>query len=210
MSDTQAAPSHPVRVAYGKVTFPASSGSLACLTVDPPFYKKFTSFSMLPSSMSYPASSRPDIHGRILSYWPVSFPVGTLIMLQAQHTVSGLRVRDSAIFLRLRNGAPLLTVSYLTPVSPLSYFVDNKVVAFAGEADLLTHEQIRDIGFVPPASFVSNYCNEDERDELFLIDVIREELVPMPVYQEVVNLKGETVLVQKPALPRRMIRLPRK
>ncbi len=180
-----------VKLTAGKINLSRSSQTLTSFKVTEPFSKVFASSSGKtgPGKKSYAKSTaHPELGGGFTTA-DVLHPEGTIVLLQAMRTRNGAGYASAGLFLRLRSHAAMLAIKSVLPTGPESLLGD-QILAFSGCADLISVEELRTLGIEVPRSYVNNYMEQEEVDELFSIQVIRAESQPAPSMVRIATSKG--------------------
>ena len=100
-----------VQIGYGKVNYDVSSATLTSFVVEQPFDRVLASKALSKSSQTQrlPSSDTPNINGW-LYHDTLNAPDGTIILVQMQARSHGLSVRDGSVFLRVRDGGPMMLI----------------------------------------------------------------------------------------------------
>lgn len=168
-------------ICFGKVNFRDASQSVAVLAASAPF-KRETALNAgraEQSSKQYLQATRNRDIGGGFTRQRIMFPEGTLLVLQAARTERGVLKAEAVIFLRVREGADHLVIHSHIPTAPDGY-LGSSVQIFTGEADILTAEEVCVTGVRVPHMYIKRYCNEDEVQELFEIQVARKGNLTKP------------------------------
>ena len=171
--------SQTVSLMAGKASYPGNLTTYACLGVEAPFVRSTAlnsgvrqgSFGSIPAGM-YP-------HNGNFFGGNVAHRIGTVILLQVSGKRGGLPVRDGAIFVRLRTGAPLWAISGTVPTH-FENTCGDRIQMFAGYADILNADELDLLGIRPNRSYIDKFMTEDEVAECFHLTMLSEETVPRP------------------------------
>lgn len=196
-----------VSVGYGKVNLSSTLASYACMKVTPPFVR-------VSAANSGPRVGQPsavpvgthDINGVLISH-QVQHENGTVILLTASWKRGGAPIRDGALFLRLRHGAPTYNIIAKVPLGRENICGDSFSV-FAGMADIMNADELRAIGIEVNRSYVSRFMEEEELDECFQILQLSPGAMPRPVMTEISTPDG-TEMKEVPQVPTRRLVLKR-
>lgn len=183
-----------IDLAYGKANF---SGTLATFgvmklnqNVDVPFKRESaatTGRRIKGADQSTPVGYL-DMHGVIVSC-KVEHQQGSIILLQVSWKRSGIGLRDGAVFIRLREGAPLLTVHANLPTSRENRYGESFQM-FSGYGDILSPHDLKVLGVEVPRGWASSFMSPEEIKECFIVRQIRPETIPRPQLAAVATSEG--------------------
>ncbi len=131
---------------------------------------------------------RADHHGILLSQH-VEHDNGTIIMVQASWKRNGSPIRDGALFVRLRAGAPLYNIIAKVPIGEQNIVGDSFMI-FSGYADIMSLDDLQDNGIEVNGGFIRRFIQMDELEECFRISMMAPETVPRPQLTEVEGQNG--------------------
>lgn len=194
-----------IRVAFGKVNLSQASFTLASFRVTPPFDRDSaanTGRVDVKATQYSEATLHPSVGGGFTSK-VVSHDEGTVILLQSSRTRNRVRVADGAIFLRLRSTAPKIMVRSILPTGPESILGD-RFIAFIGNADVLTLEELKALGYEIPNKWANGFMQDDEIAELFMTEVLAKETAARPTFVRIATSTGVEVRAIQPERARRL------
>lgn len=194
-----------ITVSFGKVNLATALHTLASFRVTPPFVRDSAANTgrVDVQGTQYAAATRhPEVGGGFTTK-SVAHDEGTVILLQASRTRNRMRTADAGLFLRLRSSAPKIMVRTVLPTGPESVLGD-RFISFIGNADILTLEELKALGFEIPRGWVSAYMQEDEIGELFLFEELAKQTAPRPTFVRIVTANGVEVRAIQPERARRL------
>jgi hypothetical protein len=193
-----------VSLGYGKVNFADASASLAAFVIEPAFARAFPSNSLTRRGKPqvFPATDYEDVGGKLMID-TLEAVEGKLILLQNQQRTRGMSTRDGALFLRLRATGPAYAISAKVPVHRESKIGDTFLV-FQGRGDLMSLEEVQDMGIAPTRAWVDGFLQPDEIEQCYDIRELQAEIVARPRQEVVTSLSGKEVLVTANAPGRRI------
>lgn len=183
-------------VGYGKENWKTHGVRIAAFVVVPPFKRDFPSkvLKRRGNTQQFPASEYPAINGTLFMD-TVESRTGDVIMVQASRTWNGARAADAAVFFRVRENGPMITCHVLLLPEPGRMNGDQFVV-FQGRGDILDGDDLDDLGYEIPSSWMDAYMDEDEIDEIMNIEVVgAQEAPPKPEFRVVENTLGQRKVV---------------
>lgn len=195
----------PVVTGGGKLNYKHRSYTMSVFVVDPPFTRVFAN--KHPSAIRVGnqwVNTEPydPVRGGLF-HNNLSFPEGTIIMVQMSSSVQGVRHADAAVFYSIREHAPVARVS-ANIVVPAGFTPPGNNSLFFGHADRLTLDELRARGVRPSVSFLIAHADAEEIDELLTLEQIGAAVTPMPEVATVENRDGKQVTIVAPAVVRRM------
>ena len=168
-----------VTLAYGKANLSSSLATYGSMKVTAPFERVSAANSGERVGQNrYDRVGTSDINGAIVST-NVRHPNGTVILLTASWKRGGAAIRDGALFVRLRHGAPHYNISARLPTGRESICGDS-FIAFSGMADILNVDQLGLLGIQVNRSYVSRFMDQEELGECFTISQLSRETIPRP------------------------------
>ena len=198
-----------VMCGFGKAVFAAMSSSLLSAVVEAPFKRTATSqkFKKSQPTQRYPVTLHPTIGGMMFQDY-FDLPDGTLILLQNQHRARSTPMRDSTVFIRVRQtGASLVIYARIPPSS--DSLVGDQFIAFTGRGDLVEWDELPALGITVPTYYRRTYANAEEREECFTIDVVEDQKTTAKPEMKLVEVAGkEAIPIMVVPTPRRNIRIP--
>lgn len=194
-----------ITVGYGKATFPTASITLAGFAVDAPFIRTLASKALTKhgGTVRIPVSDHADIDGWLFND-TIQVPDGTILMIQMSQKYRGSGLRDGAIFIRARESGAGIMITAEIPSHPRSTIVSNSHQVFLGNGDILTVEELADIGIVPGKSFVQAFMDPEEVAECYDIRVLKAAVSAPPKEEKHVTPEGQVVTLRVDRTPRRM------
>lgn len=121
-----------------------------------------------------------------------------LLMYQFTESYRGAVSGNAAVFLRLRDDAPVVMVTAkLQPNVKATY--KNSILVFSGRADVFaTKEEAAKEGIVFPDSFATNYMDEEEIEELVIVQKMNNgRPPPEKVKVKTKDGKEKTIKIRK-------------
>lgn len=203
MSKSQA-----ITVGFGKANFSSVLMSIAALKVEAPWQRvsAWTSGVSVSGSKVWIPAGEHEMNGGFTRV-RTEHENGRIIFLQSSWVRGGSPIRDGAIAIRLRHGAPLYDIFARVPTAAQNRCGD-VVQAFQGMGDILTPEELRVAGLDVPRYVSSKFFDPEEIDECFRITRISGESIPRPTLQSVATPEG--IQVREVAnVPQRRIRIRR-
>lgn len=190
---------------YGKSNLQTVSATYACMKVTPPFQRVsgVTSGRRAGSPTVSPVGTW-DGAGALIST-PVAHPSGTVIMLQCKWLRGVHLLREGAIFLRLRTGAPVYSILAMVPTEQGNIIGDSWQM-FSGPADILNVAELRLINIDIPRGFVSRFMDVEEMSECFRIVEVSPGTNPRPQITAIATRDG-VELREVAAPPTRRMRI---
>lgn len=194
-----------VHLGYGKANFDTIGATYATMKVEPPFKRNsaYTSGQRSGEQRVTPVSLHPDRHGVLLT-GNVQHDEGTIIVLQVAWNMKGSPIRDGALFLKLRIGAPLYNVMAFIPGNHANICGDQFMI-FSGEADIMNLDDLEAAGIEANRGYVSRYMEQDELAECFRIVEVHPARQARPSLEAIATATGTEMreVAQMPA--RRLI-----
>lgn len=192
-----------VSLGAGKANFVNTLATYACMKVAAPFNRTSALTSGKQHSRSYSQAGRLEHYGGFM-HANVEQDHGTVILLQVSWKRNGAPIRDGALFLRLRTGAPLYSVSAKVPTDAQNTYGD-RLSMFSGYADIMNAEELQLIGILPNRSYTEKFMAEEELEECFNIQMQQAETIGKPQITAIATPTGVQLreVAQEPM--RRMI-----
>lgn len=197
-----------ITIGFGKANFSNVVATVAALKVETPFNRvsAMTSGVAVSGSKTWIPAGLHEMNAGFTRL-RTEHENGRIILLQAAWNRGGSPLREGAIFIRLRHGAPLYEISARVPTSQGNVCGDI-VQVFEGTGDILSPDEMKVAGIEIPRFYAQRYLSEEEIMECFRISLIRGETVARPSLQSVVTSAG--IEVREVAnLPQRRIRIRR-
>lgn len=192
-------------IGYGAANFANQSTRLSGFVVEAPFARTLVSkkFPKARPTTPIPCSEHPKINGYL--YLDVcDIPDGTIIQVQTQWSHRGSSLRDGAVFLRMREHGPLIVVNARLPADGSSLLPNSTFMVFSGRADVLDPNELGSFGITTSRAFLSAFCDTEEVEECYDIQMVAEEVAPAPTITTEVNGDGETVVFTSTQAARRV------
>lgn len=194
-----------VTVGYGKTNFDTASATLTAFHVEGEFVRTLASKKLDKhgTTIHIPTSVSPDITG-FLHQDSVFAPDGTVLCVTVSGKFKGAPMRDGAVFIHTRKEGPSLLISSILPSSMHSTLQSNRHTLFSGRGDILTVEELKELGIIPNKNWVAAYMNPEEVEECFAITVLAEAVAEKPRVERHVSSSGEEVSLVLRRQKRRM------
>ena len=96
---------------------------------------------------------------------------GTILLLQVAESYRGRIHANAAVFVRLRSDAPAIVVNVKLQPNAKAHYTD-KVPVFTGRGDILKPDKLKAAGIVLRPTYIYNYFDEEEWDELIEVVTI--------------------------------------
>jgi len=168
-----------VTIGFGKANMSNTLATYGAMKVSAPFAR----ISAVTSGASRGAQSRMQVgqfeHTGVLITAPVEHPLGTVILLQASWKRNGAPLREGALFLRLRVGAPLYNIMAFIPTG-WENMCGDRFMMFSGYADILNAEELEQQMIEINNSYIRRFMEEEEIGECFEILESQPESIPRP------------------------------
>lgn len=193
-----------VSIGIGKANITPSLATYAAFKVTPPFSRITAVNSGVRKGMGSTVQvGAYDFNGQLYTH-NVEHDNGTVILLQAKWMSGPHLVREGALFMRLRFGAPMYEVIASVPTGNDNMCGDSFRV-FTGYADILNASELRMLGLEVGKGYISRYMEPAELEECYRIIQIGRESAPRPAVEEIETPTGVELreVAQMPA--RRMI-----
>jgi hypothetical protein len=110
-------------------------------------------------------------------------------MITSRWMRGGSPIRDGALFIRLRDGATLWSISAYVPTNHENVCGDN-ITLFSGYADILGEDELKFFGLDVPRSWIDKFMDHQELEECFRIVQVAAERLPRPSMQAVSTPTG--------------------
>lgn len=189
-------------MAYGRVNLEGRSLQAACLRVNMDFSRDSAVNSGKRDPMqrrNHPVSRHSTEGGFTAEV--VTHPEGTILLFTANQTLRAMPYAQAGLFIRLRNDGDMISVKLRIPTNHLTILGDRFEV-FRGRGDVLSDEDLRNLGVDVPPKWSRTYRQKSEIAELYSVDVIAKGK-PMPKVhvakvqtatgEEIVTLAAEPV-----------------
>ena len=193
-----------VQLGYGKANLANVLATYASMKVTAPFNRvtAIQSGKRIGQQHTTPVG-RHDLNGALINS-TVAHPYGTVILITASWKRRGASVRDGALFIRLRFGAPTYSIQAKVPVSHESICGDSFTV-FAGMGDIMNADELALLGILPNRAYLEKFMSLEELEECFTITQLAGESAPRPSISAVAGPNGTVVREVLPAPQRRLI-----
>lgn len=159
-------------IGFGKCTFPTTTLRLSAFAVSDNTVFVDKAFPVL-QKIWIPTSLHDKYDGGFFNQ-VFDIPDGTILRLQASKTYRGLVSSEAAIHIRVRSDAATLSVALITPVDRRNDL--DQVSAFMGRGDILSSDELLEMGVELSKSFVNRFLCIDEINECFIVTEIEPEL----------------------------------
>lgn len=150
----------------------------------------------------------PDIGGRLFSR-NVRHTNGTILVFKYKRTRGPARYADGALILRLRAEAQGIIARAILPQHADSNMGEQFPI-FQGHADILTFEDLDELGFPASERYREVHGDPDQMRLLFSLTETAPARSVRPEIAVHVNQQGKTVVSEVPAAPRRRINVRRR
>lgn len=196
-----------VRVGFGSYTFKNFSGSLAAYSVGVDKGKIFATYASkaypaFGSPVNLPLSFRPEING-VMCQTTLTVPEGAVLSFVARRRTMARPFADGAFFVRIRKEGPLHSVNLVLP-NAQEMLSGARVSAFYGNGDLLTAEDVRNLGYPLDVQYENRYMDEEEIRDCFDFEVVHPGKTPSVEISTVTGIDGKSVTVTVERKARRM------
>ena len=198
-----------VTLGFGKANLPVTLASIACFRVQAPFVRDSAANSgktVRAATRDYSIGIAPDF-GSLYSRL-VEHKQGEVLLLQSGWKRRGASIRDGAIFLRLRDGAPKWSIIAKLPTEAQNLH-GAEFEVFNGFADMLNVEDLESFGMEVPNHYRSKFMSAEEVDECFILRQELPERLPRPGLMRVME-GGKEKVVEVAKAPARRMRLGRR
>ena len=193
-----------VTLGFGKANFPITLTTLTCFRVATPFVRDSAVNSGKQNRGTYREYQLGAIKPQGSVYTvDVEHPQGTIVLLQAAWKRRGAPIRDGAVFLRLRDGAPKWKIKARLPTEHENHHGDLALM-FEGYADILAPDDLSTYGIEAPRHWREKFMSMEEVEECFTLEQMQQERIPRPSLL-IVNDKGGKRLVKVAAAPPRRL-----
>lgn len=195
----------PVQIGYGKANFSTSSITIAGFVVEPDFVRTLASKKLGKAgrTLATPVSDYPDIDGWLFSD-QISAPEGTIFLIQASVKFRAVGIRDGGIFIRSRTEGKGLLITASIPHDAKCTLNSHNHVVFSGYGDVLTAEDLEAEGLDIPKNYRNAFMNEEEVEECFNVQVLRNAIAAAPSIETHVAEDGSKVVLKVEKGVRRM------
>ena len=196
-----------VSVGYGKANLSNTLATYASMAVSAPFVRvsAVTSGQRVGKGNAARVGEH-DMNGVVITQ-QVQHPNGTVILLTASWKRGGASIRDGALFVRLRHGAPTYNVVAKVPTGQDNICGDSFTL-FSGSADIMNADELALLGIQVNRSYVSRFMDDEELEECFQIVQLARETVARPSltaistpdgvqYREVAQLPSRRLVLRR-------------
>jgi hypothetical protein len=182
-----------VDMGYGRVNFPTSATTFACMKVTPDWERVSgaNSGKEVPGSKRWTNAGSSGSYGGI-THKRVEHSVGTILLFQVTKTLNGIAAADAAIFVRLRETGPLLEIYGKLPTVAQNAIGD-EVTLGTLRGDLLNLSDLKLLGIEVPGNFRSRFMKADELRELISVVELQQEIAKRPTLVVTATDKGNIV-----------------
>lgn len=194
------------KMAFGNVNLERATTNVTCLRVQAPFQRSSaadTGKRDLRATVSVPSGKSREMGS--FRHDTVSHPYGTVVMLMSTALRRGVTYAQGTLFLRLREGAPLISIHAKLPVNHATTLGSEHEV-FRGHADILTARDLDILGFTVPNRWRKTYMVEEELEELFKTTVLSKGKIDRPQLMSIATSEGTEVV----AIAKAPVRVPRR
>lgn len=176
-------------IGYGKVNYANVLATYAALKVTPEFQRTSAVTSgVRVGSQTTTRAGTWDGNGVLISV-NVMHDIGSVFVLQVKHMRGPFILRDGALFLRLRVGAPLYNIIASVPSSPENICGDSFQM-FSGNADICNPEELKLLGIDVPRGFITRFMDREELAECFRIVQVAPATVEKPSISAIATPTG--------------------
>lgn len=187
---------------YGKANLKNTLATYATLKVEPPFIRVAAVGAGKRKGQTAINVGTHEVYGVLLTA-QVEHENGSVICLQCQWKRNGAPIRDGALFLRLRAGAPLYNINASVPMAPEA-ICGNSFLIFSGYADILNAGDLQLLGIKANDQWVNRFTDEEELAECFSISKIMSETAGRPVITAISTPTG-VELRETASMPQRRL-----
>jgi hypothetical protein len=178
-----------ISIGYGKANLSNTLATYASLKVTAPFNRESALSSGKRVGSSHVSNvGNTDINGVLINQ-QVAHENGTIILVTASWKRKGSGIRDGALFLRLRHGAPSYSIQAYVPTGYDNIYGNNFTV-FSGSADIMNADELLLMGIQVSRSYVGRFMEHEELEECFSITRIGQETAPRPVLTAIATAEG--------------------
>lgn len=131
---------------------------------------------------------------------------GALLLLKAQESFQAVPRAQAGVFLELNQHAPLVRIN--VKLSPHRLAAKEDIDAFIGRAFILSPEEVRARGYKVRDSFINNFFDQEEIDELVEVEELMEG-AEKPAVDKVTDSSGEEKTVLIAQQPKRKLKMRR-
>jgi hypothetical protein len=130
---------------------------------------------------------------------------GSIILLQVAWKRGGVPIKDGAIFIRLRQGAPLYRILGILPMGR-DNLLGRTFVMFSGYGDIMNEEDLTMANLQVNRSYTQKFMSEEELEECFEITQLAPATQERPSVTAVATPEG-IQLRELGAIPARRFRI---
>lgn len=193
-----------VSLGYGKANFPGTLATYSCMKTTAPFARVTAITSgKRHGKPVHEAAGTMEHHGGFTT-GSVEHPNGTVILLQASWKRGGAPLRDAALFMRLRAGAPLYRVNAFVPTNMANTYGD-RVSVFCGYADIMSNDELQLLGIQVNRSYSEKFMDFEEVDECYEIIELMPESQGRPQLSAIATPTGIELREVAQAPQRRLV-----
>lgn len=132
---------------------------------------------------------------------------GAILQIEFTSSFRGATVRQVALFLRVRREASFISINIQLPAHREARF--NRLTVFSGNADVLTLDEVTELGIPITDWYEAAFLNPAEAQEVVEIEEMAAQRSAKPRLERVVDTTGEEKTVAIPAGQSRRIRIRR-
>lgn len=111
---------------------------------------------------------------------------------------------DIGLFVRLRATGPFIQANFLLPTEPLAVY--SSVPIFTGRGDVLSPEEVVNLGYDVPSSLIDNNFDDEELEQGLSVTILGNAIEEKPILQTVEMDDGTKRTVAVPPPPKRILR----
>ncbi len=179
------------KVSYGKANFSNVLSTYGSFKISPPFVRvtALTSGKRLSNSSSSVIPVGRFEHNGVLISQAVEHTAGTVILLTSKWMRGPKVLREGALFVRLRDGAPWWDVVASVPTAADNVCGDSFSM-FNGRGDILTADELKLLSIEVGRTFIGRFMNEEELNECFRLVKLGESTIPRPAISAIATPSG--------------------
>lgn len=179
-----------VRLGFGRANFKGCGATYACFKVTPPFVRvtAVNSGKQTRGGRTVINAGEFQDNGQLVNA-EVEHDNGSIILLQSAWMAGARVLKNGALFLRLRAGAPLWEVIASVPTNAGNICGDSFSM-FSGHADIMTLDELRLCNIDIHRSYVERNMDLEEVNECFRLVQHMRETVPRPAISAIATPTG--------------------
>jgi len=196
-----------IMIMYGSHTFKTASSKVNLFYVPKDGSSRIFPSRILNKQASSSVVSGSSKGGTLHGKWitdTLDAEEGAVILVQTVSSTKGRQYLGGAIALQLRDGADLVKVEARLSANPDATYA--ALPAFVGMADILTPQEVLDLGCSLRGGYIRNYMDEEEVDEAFNVSILSKGTGKPPTV-ELSDCFGNKKKVVVDPVPRRRIRV---